>query len=80
MMDIAQGVEYTALSEPPQTYRSFATTASQLQQRHNYNSVTTATASQLQQRHNYNSVTTTTASQTKICDFTRENFKGFEVL
>jgi len=45
------------------------------QQCHN-NSVTT-TVSQ-QQCHN-NSVTTT-MSQLKICDFSGENFKGFEVL
>jgi len=30
MMDIAQGVEYTALSTPLQIYRSFATTVSQI--------------------------------------------------
>jgi hypothetical protein len=50
------------------------------QQCHNYSSVTTTTASQPQQRHNHNSVTTTTASQLKMCDFSGENFKGFEML
>ena len=60
------------------TYRSFATTVSQ------HNSVTT------QQCHNttvsqHNSVTTqqchnTTVSQLKICNFSGETSKGFEVL
>jgi len=53
------------------SYRSFATTVSQ------HNSVT------IQQCHNtavsqHNSVTT--VSQLKICDFSGETFKGFEVL
>jgi hypothetical protein len=29
---------------------------------------------------NYNTVTTTTLSQLKMCDFSGETFKGFEVL
>jgi hypothetical protein len=37
------------------------------------------TVSQLQQWHNYNRITTTTVSQLKICDFSGEMFKGFEV-
>ena len=75
------------LSYPVSLYRSFFTTASQ--QCHN-NSVTT-TVSQ-QQRHNnsatttvsqqqrHNNTVTTTLSQLKICDFSGETFKGFEVL
>jgi hypothetical protein len=35
---------------------------------------------QLQQWHNYNNGTTTTMAQLKICDFSGESFKGFEVL
>jgi hypothetical protein len=56
------------------------TTLSQLQQCQNYNTVTTTTLSQLQHFHNYNTVTTTTLSQLKICDFSGDTFKGFEVL
>jgi uncharacterized protein YerC len=49
------------------TYRSFATTVSQLQRCHNYNGVSTTTVSQLQRCHNYNGVTTTTVSQLQRC-------------
>ena len=61
------------------TYRTFATTVSQ----HCHNTVTTLsqqchnTVTTLsQQCHN----TVTTVSQLKLCDFSGETFKGFEVL
>jgi hypothetical protein len=74
------------------TRRSFATTVSQLAVQHTllicHNTVTTGSATHAahlpQHCHNWQCNTrrsfATTVSQLKICDFSGETFKGFEVL
>ena len=68
----------TTVSQQQCHNNSVTTTVSQ-QQCHN-NSVTTSVTTTVSQQQCHNNSVTTTVSQLKVCDFSGETFKGFEVL